>query len=100
MIRGPDGNGRLDVVRTTSAPPAHDELRPVRSRAASAGLVVALVVMAAGIVVPAATGWNVHVQWFPPLHARWMPRLGPGSLPALALATAALLAAPRLADRL
>jgi hypothetical protein len=99
-MRGQGGNSRLDVVRTTSAPHEHDELRPVRSRVASAGLVVALVVMAAGIVAPAATGWNVHVQWFPPLHALWMPRLGPGSLPALALATAALLAAPRLADRL
>jgi hypothetical protein len=43
-----------------------------------------LVVLA--LVVPAATGWDVHVRHFPPLHADWDPRTGPGTVPALLLA--------------
>jgi hypothetical protein len=76
-----------------------DEPR-VSSRVAAVGLAVALVVMAAGILVPALTGWDVHVRSFPPLHAQWMPRLGPGTVPAVLLALAAVAAAPRLAQRL
>jgi hypothetical protein len=77
-----------------------DEPTPVSSRVAAAGLAVALVVMAAGILVPALTGWDVHVRSFPPLHAQWMPRLGPGTVPAVLLAVAAVVAAPRLAQSL
>ncbi|WP_210415903.1 hypothetical protein [Humibacter ginsenosidimutans] len=58
------------------------------------GLVVALAVMAAGILIPALTGWDVHVKSFPPLHARWMPRVGPGTLPSVALAALAVISAP------
>jgi hypothetical protein len=71
-----------------------DDLPSVRSRTAALGLAAAVAVMAAGILVPALTGWNVHVKSFPPLHAHWMPRLGPGTVPALALATAAAIFAP------
>jgi hypothetical protein len=50
------------------------------------GLVVALLVMAAAMVVPWAADWNVRVRSFPPLHADWHPRVGPGTLPAVAVA--------------
>ena len=39
---------------------------------------------------PAASGMNVHVRWFPPLHAQWMPRIGPGTLAAIVLAMLAV----------
>jgi methylthioxylose transferase len=56
-----------------------------RSRAAVVGLASGLVLMAAAMAVPAVRGWDVHVRWFPPLHAVWDPRVGLGTLPALAL---------------
>lgn len=57
-----------------------------RSRLIVLGFAVAVVIMVMAMVIPAVTGWNVHVKSFPPLHAEWAPRLGPGSIPALALA--------------
>ena len=72
----------------------------VPGRAARRGLVAALVLMAAAMVVPAVTGWNVRVNSFPPLHAAWDPRVGPGTLPALVLAALAGWQAVRLAERL
>ena len=72
----------------------------VRSRAAAAGLTVALVVMATAMIVPAITGWDVHVRWFPPLHAEWDPRVGPGTVPAILIAALAVRYAVDLADRL
>lgn len=62
------------------------------------GILVALLLVAASMIVPAVTGWNVNVG-FPPLHAHWMPRVGPGTLPAIALGALAVLAGPRLAAR-
>jgi hypothetical protein len=38
------------------------------------------------MAVPAATGWDVHIKDFPPIHAFWNPRLGPGTVPALLVA--------------
>ena len=55
-------------------------------RAAWAGLAAAVVLMALAMALPAVTGWSVHVRQFPPLHADWEPRLGPGTVPAVALA--------------
>ena len=62
--------------------------------AAAAGLV------ALAVVVPAVTGWDVHVRSFPPLHARWDPRVGVGTVPALLLAAGAVLGAFDAARRL
>lgn len=64
------------------------------------GLTAALMLIALAALVPAATGWDVQVKWFPPLHATWDPRLGPGTLPALIIAAGALVFAPRLLARL
>ena len=30
------------------------------------------------MAVPAVLDWDVHVRWFPPLHAEWDPRVGLG----------------------
>lgn len=59
--------------------------REGRSRAAVVGLASGLALMVAAMTVPAVSGWDVHVRWFPPLHAVWDPRIGLGTLPALAL---------------
>ena len=64
------------------------------------GLVVAVLLVALAMAVPAATGWNVHVRSFPPLHAEWDPRVGPGTAPALLLAVLAAWQAVALSDRL
>lgn len=61
-------------------------LRTGRDRLPLAGLAVALALMVLAMAVPAMFDWNVRVNSFPPLHAEWMPRVGPGTLPALALA--------------
>ena len=45
-----------------------------------------MVLVVLAMVVPAATGWYVHVRSFPPLHADWDPRVGPGTAPAVVLA--------------
>jgi hypothetical protein len=58
----------------------------VVGRAALRGLVLAVVLMVAAMLVPVVTGWNVRVNSFPPLHARWDPRVGIGTVPALVLA--------------
>jgi hypothetical protein len=73
---------------------------PRTARAAAVGLAAAVVLMAAAMAVPAALDWNVHVRWFPPLHADWDPRLGAGTLPALALGAVCVRFAVDLAQRL
>ncbi|PFG34285.1 hypothetical protein ATL42_2191 [Sanguibacter antarcticus] len=45
-----------------------------------------MVLMVCAMAIPAAFGWQVRADSFPPLHAKWLPRVGPGTLPALALA--------------
>jgi hypothetical protein len=69
-----------------------DEVVPSRTptRAPARGLVAALVLIVAAMAVPAVSGWDVHVRWFPPLHAVWDPRLGPGTVPALLVAVLAV----------
>lgn len=73
--------------------------RPVASRAPLVGAAVAVLLMAAAMLVPAATGWNVEVKSFPPLHALWDPRVGPGTVPAVLLAVLATLFAAQVAER-
>ena len=70
------------------------------ARAAWTGLAAAVLLVALAITVPAVTGWDVHVRHFPPLHADWDPRVGPGTLPALLLASLAAWRAVTLAERL
>jgi methylthioxylose transferase len=67
-------------------------------RAPWVGLVLALALMAAGVLVPRLTGWDVHVRWYPPLHAVWDPRVGPGTIPALLLGLLAAAYATRVAQ--
>ena len=54
------------------------------------GVLAALGLIALAILVPWMLGQNVHVKSFPPLHADWSPRVGPGTIPAVILAVAAL----------
>lgn len=54
------------------------------------GVGVAVALMAAAMIIPAVTGWNVRVMSFPPLHAEWDPRVGVGTIPAVILAVAAI----------
>lgn len=68
-------------------------------RAALVGLVVSLALMAVAVALPAVTGWNVRVRWWPPLHAVWDPRLGPGSPLAVLVALLAARWAVDLAER-
>lgn len=70
------------------------------TRSARWGLGGAVLLVALAMAVPASTGWDVHVRWFPPLHAEWDPRVGPGTLPAVALAVLAGWRAVDLAGRL
>lgn len=69
-------------------------------RAAWIGLGVAVLLVAVAIAVPPLADWNVHVRSFPPLHASWDPRVGPGTLPAAALALLAARYAVDLAGAL
>ena len=85
----------MSAPAPASAPP-----RTGRAYAEAAGLVVALALMAAAMLVPELAGWHVHVRSFPPLHAEWMPRVGPGTLPALALGVLAAWRAVPLATSL
>ncbi len=47
------------------------------------GLSVAVVLMGVAMVIPKLFGWDVHVRYFPPLHAEWDPRVGVGTIPAI-----------------
>ena len=69
-------------------------------RARVAGLATAVALIALAMAVPALTGWDVHVRWFPPLHAEWGPRLGPGTAPAVLVALLATRWAVPAAERL
>ncbi len=70
------------------------------NRAAWIGLAVAVVLIAAAILIPALTGWEVWAKHFPPLHAEWAPRLGPGTIPAIVIAIIAARYATDAAARL
>jgi hypothetical protein len=70
------------------------------SRAARAGLGLAVLLMVAGMAVPAIFDWDVHVRYFPPLHAEWDPRAGWGTVPAVVLGALSCRYAVDLAGRL
>lgn len=74
----------------------HPGPRPV---AAWVGASVVVLLIASAMIVPAVTGLNVHQSTFPPLHASWRPQLGPGTVPAIALAVIGVVFAPRAAVR-
>ena len=61
------------------------------------GLGIALALIVLAMATPVVLGINVHVRWFPPLHAEWMPRVGPGTLPAIALGILVIVFAVNLA---
>ena len=69
-------------------------------RAAWVGLGLAVLLATLGMAVPALLDWDVHVRWFPPLHAEWDPRVGWGTVPAILLAVAAWRYAVDVAARL
>ena len=70
------------------------------NRLAWVGLALSIALIAAAIIVPAITGWQVWANHFPPLHAQWAPRVGPGTIPALVLAAFAARYAVDAAARL
>ena len=95
-IRGtPTYDQDMAAPVTTSGAPS-TPTRP--GRAPSLGLAVALVLMAAGVLVPMALVWDVHVFYWPPLHADWDPRLGVGTVPALAVGALAAAYAIKVAN--
>ena len=71
-----------------------------RPSAATGGLATAVALMVLAMAVPAVTGWFVHVNSFPPLHAVWHPRVGWGTVPALLLAVLGVRHAGALAESL
>jgi hypothetical protein len=64
------------------------------------GLAIAIILADVALIVPRATNWIVNADSFPPLHAVVLPRVGAGTIPAFAIAIAAVIFAPRLAQRL
>jgi hypothetical protein len=79
----------------TSGPPDHSAPKP-----AIIGLAIAIVIADLALIIPAATKWIVNADRFPPLHADILPRVGPGTIPAFAIAILAVIFAPRLARTL
>ncbi|MEP6816184.1 MAG: hypothetical protein ABI873_11600 [Marmoricola sp.] len=71
----------------------------IESRLPWVGLGVAFVLVALAMLVPAVTGWDVHVLSFPPLHADWAPRVGPGTPAALLVAGLATWRALEVAEQ-
>lgn len=88
------------TTRDAPAPSTPDEPREGDRRRIVGGLLAATALVALAMALPAATGWNVHVRSFPPLHAEWMPRVGPGTVPAVLVALLALRYAGPMAQRL
>jgi hypothetical protein len=64
------------------------------------GLAFGVVLAAVAMALPAVTGWDVHVRYFPPLHAIWDPRIGAGTLSALLIGGLAVWWSGPLAARL
>jgi hypothetical protein len=78
-------------------PPMTTEPRTTTQRPLWTGLLTAVLLMAAAVIVPGLTHWHVHVISFAPLHAKWQPRIGPGTTPAIILALVAVLYATNAA---
>ncbi|KQY62505.1 hypothetical protein [Nocardioides sp. Root140] len=69
------------------------------------GLAAGLVLVAAAILAPLLTGWEVHSRFsapegFPPWQGWLDPRVGPGTLPALVIAALVVTRGASLAQRL
>jgi hypothetical protein len=62
--------------------------------------VLALLLATLGMAVPWVLDWDVHVRWFPPLHAEWDPRVGWGTVPAVVLGALAVRYGADLTTRL
>jgi hypothetical protein len=75
---------------------------PTPRRRAVYGVLAGALLFTAAALYPRVTGIDVHAGWtgWPPLAAAWRPRLGPGTLPALAVAAAVIVAGQRVASRL
>ncbi|MGZ4469131.1 MAG: hypothetical protein ACXVXB_11680 [Nocardioidaceae bacterium] len=76
-----------------------------QGRAAWIGLAATLILVAAAVAVPLATGWHVHARahtnsGIAPLHSRWDPTVGPGTAPAVLIAVLGVIWMPSLAERL
>ncbi|HEY1532021.1 MAG TPA: hypothetical protein VGF80_14465 [Galbitalea sp.] len=70
------------------------------ARPAIVGLAIAIILADCALIIPRATNWIVNADNFPPLHAHVLPRVGPGTIPAFAIAILAVIFAPRLARHL
>ena len=66
------------------------------ARPAIVGLAVAVIIIDLALS-PGTFGWIVNADNFPPLHAHLLPRVGPGTIPAIAIAIAAVVFAQRFA---
>lgn len=75
---------------------------PTATRGILLAVVAGAALFTAAAVIPRLTGTDVHAGWtgWPPLAAAWRPRIGPGTLPAVALAAGVVLAGPGLSARL
>ncbi|MCA1306911.1 hypothetical protein LC082_08370 [Microbacterium esteraromaticum] len=89
----------MTAQRSATGSVAPNTVEP-SGRLALWGAVAAFVLIAAAIAVPAVTGWNVHVRWFPPLHAEWAPRVGPGLPVAIAVGVLVIAYGDRVARTL
>ncbi|WP_460821160.1 hypothetical protein [Nocardioides ungokensis] len=82
-------------MATTEVNPSRTGRRPGHRLSAPAiGLVLGLVLVGAAVVVPRLLHWPVHARLhafdgLAPLHGYWDPRVGPGTLPAIAIAVLA-----------
>jgi methylthioxylose transferase len=68
-------------------------------RPAALGLILAVLLMTAAMVVPVATGWDVRIG-IGPLYAHWMPRVGPGTPAAIVVGALGVVYGDRVAQRL
>ncbi|WP_396667514.1 hypothetical protein [Microbacterium sp. R86528] len=73
---------------------------PAATTAPWIGLGISLGLITLAMLVPFVTGLNVHIRYFPPIHAQWMPRVGPGTIAAIVFAGFAIRYASDLAARL
>lgn len=67
-------------------------------------IILAVALVCAAVGVPMATGWEVHARNddrvpLPPWHGWWDPHIGPGTVPAVLLAIAAVVWAATIARR-
>ena len=96
MSTEPGGPHRIGERADGTAAPDPARLSPVTTLV---GLGFGVILLATAMVVPHLIDVGVGAR-FPPLNASWMPRWGPGTLPAVILATLAVATGPALAVRM